>query len=385
MPRYADEITALLRAMVWGEELRIEPAVLLEPGLWAMARRQQMAHMLAVWAMNKGLAIPEPTQKKMQIFMSLQRRQRQNQLLTDLVTLLRGHKIEPVLLKGFGLSQLYSNPDMRDFGDVDLYIGERDYDRMISIVRAAYPDAFQFYAEEGWLHFVMVLDENQDRVAELHRVTMELPRIPRADRAFQQFTLQEMMHPEAIDVNGVQVSVPSKRYNALYVFMHAWAHFASGSGVGLRQIADWMLALHVAAGDKRLETVLRPLLEQMHMLDIWQTFGWVAVNYLGMPREELPLYTDACARRGQRLYYQLMVDGHRGREMRLGLFGRQMYSYPFARPQHCRLCQRIDTFCRIHYNAWQLAKLFPHYAWLDFTGEMRIKLKQKLSSITHRK
>ena len=45
------------------------------------------------------------------------------QILVSAVKLLREHDMEPVLLKGFGLASLYPNPALRQFGDIDLFVG----------------------------------------------------------------------------------------------------------------------------------------------------------------------------------------------------------------------------------------------------------------------
>ena len=351
--------------MVWDQPLPVDPALLRQPELWRQANRHRMAHMLAVWALNHGIALPHDADFKLRIFTTLQRRERQNRLLTELVSLLRSHDIDPVLIKGYSTALLYPNPDMRDFCDVDLYIGERDYDRMIPLIRAAYPSAFWFSEEHAGIHFIMVLDPQSDLIAEMHRVTMEFSSMPRADRAFQDFTREQMQHTQMIRVNGTDVRVPNPTYNALYVFLHAWHHFAS-RGVGLRQIADWMLALHVAADVPQLADTLRPLLRRMHMLTIWQTFGWVLVNRLGLPRNEFPCYDDSpsCARRGEQLFLQVLTDGHGGRPERMRLFGDTMYAYPYKRPQHGRLRQKSFTFLRLLFEAVQMSKLFPRYAFL---------------------
>ena len=77
MPRYTEQITALLRAMIWDETLTIEPSVLLERELWYALRRQQLHHMADVWALNHKLPVYESAKQKLQIFQSLQRQQRQ--------------------------------------------------------------------------------------------------------------------------------------------------------------------------------------------------------------------------------------------------------------------------------------------------------------------
>lgn len=285
MPRYADEITALLRSMIWGEPLSCDPSVLLEPELWYVARRQQMDHMLAVWALNQGLPVIQPQELKLRVFHTLQRTERQKAILQQTVRVLRDQKIEPVLIKGHSIAVLYPNPDMRSSADVDMYIGEQEYDHMIAVMRAAFPEAYWFSEEHAGLHFAVVMDEKLDLAVELHRVAMELHNIPDGDRAFQDFTHREMAHTRTLRVGDTDVSIPSLAFDALYIFMHAWHHFES-SGVGLRQLADWSLALHAAKDVQGLDETLRPVLERMQMLEVWQTFGWVLVHYLGLPREE---------------------------------------------------------------------------------------------------
>ena len=94
MPRYADEITALLRSMIWGEPLSCDPSVLLEPELWYMARRQHMDHMLAVWALNQGLPTIQPQELKLRVFHTLQRTERQKTILQQTVRVLRDLNFE---------------------------------------------------------------------------------------------------------------------------------------------------------------------------------------------------------------------------------------------------------------------------------------------------
>lgn len=48
--------------------------------------------------------------------------QRKRQVWADLQELLRSHGLEPVLLKGFTISQYYPEPDLREFGDLDIWV-----------------------------------------------------------------------------------------------------------------------------------------------------------------------------------------------------------------------------------------------------------------------
>lgn len=62
-----------------------------------------------------------------------------NMTLQLLVLTLRKAGIEPVLLKGQGLSRYYPTPELRQCGDIDIYVGEENYekayDAILPIVR----------------------------------------------------------------------------------------------------------------------------------------------------------------------------------------------------------------------------------------------------------
>ena len=57
------------------------------------------------------------------------------QILTSAVKLLRGHGIEPVVLKGFGLALLYPNPALRQIGDTDLFVGINHFHEACTLLR----------------------------------------------------------------------------------------------------------------------------------------------------------------------------------------------------------------------------------------------------------
>lgn len=313
--RYDLAVVACLRAAVWQTPCDIDTAILNDNAFWQAAYRQSCGHLLSVWAINQGLTVADAARRKIQVFSVYQRTVRQNRLLCDLVTLLRLNGIETVLLKGYGLSLLYPKTEMREYGDIDLYVGEENYDKTVALIRKTYPQTYWFSEEHISHHFLMQLDENCDLVAEFHNMAMDLPGMKKAEQAFTAFTLRELQSVRTISLDGIDIAVPSVRFNAVYVFIHAWHHF-SGNGVGVRQLADWMLCLHELAQTLSAEEKqayahdLERLLRRMSMLQIWQTFGCVIVRHLGLPKEEFLLYNASQERRGERLYRQLLHDGH---------------------------------------------------------------------------
>lgn len=386
--RYDLAVVACLHAAVWQTPCDIDTAILNDNAFWQAAYRQSCGHLLSVWAINQGLPVADVARQKIQVFSVYQRTVRQNRLLCDLVTLLRLNGIETVLLKGYGLSLLYPKTEMREYGDIDLYVGEENYDRTVALVRRTYPQAYWFSEEHISHHFLMQLDENYDLVAEFHNMAMDLPGMKRAEQAFTVFTLRELQSVRTILLDGIDIAVPSVRFNAVYVFIHAWHHF-SGNGVGVRQLADWMLCLHELAQTLSAEEKqayahdLERLLRRMSMLQIWQTFGCVIVRHLGLPKEEFLLYNASQERRGERLYQQLLHDGHSYRLANKEK-GATIHSFPFHRPEKNRIAQVLFTLVRIPYDTFQLAKIFPHLAIRQFFGKIRLgvlKVLKKTASV----
>ncbi len=380
--RYDCAVAACLRAAVWQMPCDIDTGILTDGRFWQAAYRQSCGHLLSVWAINNGLPVADAARLKVQVFSIYQRTVRQNRFLSDLVTLLRRNGIETVLLKGYGLSLLYPDPGMREYGDIDLYVGEENYDRTVALVRRTYPQAYWFSEEHVSHHFLMQLDENCDLVAEFHNMAMDLPGMKKAEQAFTAFTRRELPSVRVISLNDTDIAIPSVRFNAVYVFIHAWHHFA-GSGVGLRQLADWMLCLHELAQTLPAEERqvyahdLECLLRRMSMLEIWQTFGCVLVCRLGLPKEEFPLYNASLERRGERLYRQLLHDGH-GYRLANKEKGATIHSFPFRRPEKNRIAQVLFTLVRIPYDTFQLAKIFPRLAIRQFFGKLRLGFRRVL-------
>ena len=375
--RREDIFFGILRSVVWGTTVEV-PADTDWQGVLNMAARQKCLHAFSIWAKTHKIATPFDKQLQPAIFAVMARAVRLNHLAADVIALLSEHRIPATLIKGYSWSALYPDPDMRDFGDVDIYVGEENYLRAAEIVTAAYPEAYWHSDLRGGIHYILVLDESQDRVVELHRVTMEF-HDQKADALYQEFTRKHIIATDsAIDVYGKSVPVPSAAYNALYVFMHAWHHFES-SGVGFRQLADWALCLKQAHQQstpeewQSLTQEIDTILTALHMKTAWQTFGHILVNQLHLPAEAFPLYTADYQRRASRLMRQLLRDGHCGRPAELSIKEiALMRRFPYERPEKHRVLQVGYTFYRLLFNAWQMGKIFPGLAWHEFICSLRL-------------
>lgn len=370
-----DIFFAILRSIVWGTSADVSSDADWKAVL-NLAARQKCLHAFSVWNKVHGIVTPYDKQLQSSIYLLLGRHARLNQLAVEVLDILSQNQIPAVLIKGVSIAGLYPDPDMRDYGDVDIYVGEECYHRAVEIVTAAYPDAHWHSDIRGGIHYILVLDENQDRVLELHRVTMEFYN-RRANALYQSFTRKYLSYPKSMRFGDAVVAIPSAAYNALYIFMHAWHHFES-TGVGMRQLADWALCLKRAYDELSSEEWMSlcreidDILSSLRMKKAWQTFGHILVDELHLPVEAFPLYTEVFAKRSRRLLQQLMRDGHCGRTSRFSWKEMsRMRCIPWERPNQSRFLQVLYTSYKLLFDAWQMAKLFPDFAWNELLAKLR--------------
>ena len=370
-----DIFFAILRSIVWGTSADV-PSNVDWNALLNLAARQKCLHAFSLWIKTQHITTPYDKHLQSGVYVLLGRHARLNQLAIEVLDILSHNQIPATLIKGVSIAGLYPDPDMRDFGDVDIYVGEDNYHRAAEIVTAAYPEAYWHSDIRGGIHYILVLDENQDRVVELHRVTMEF-HDKKADALYQAFTHKYLTQPASMSLGDAVVSVPTAAYNALYVFMHAWHHFES-TGVGFRQLADWALCLHEAYQQLNSEewqnlcVEIDAILTALHMKTVWQTFGHVLIDELHLPSQEFPLFTERYRNRAKRLLRQLLRDGHCGRTNRFFLEDiTLMRCFPWERPKKNRILQVMYTGTRMLFEACQMAKLFPSLAWYELISTWR--------------
>ena len=212
--------------------------------------------------------------------------------------------IRAVLMKGAGLSVLYPEPQMRTWGDIDLFVGKEQYHPACAVMRDTFPDALKFDEElDHYKHYNLIAEGVS---IEVHRVSIGLQH-PLDERRYARIEDYGMLHAQTIELDGISVRIPEPTFNALFVFMHAWEHKLS-LGANVRQLCDLALLLHHYHGSidgKRLKKWLQAL----HLIDVWQLYMDILVEHLGLPQEEAPFYTEQVASRAQLLLDDILKGG----------------------------------------------------------------------------
>jgi hypothetical protein len=106
----------------------------------------------------------------------------------------------------------------------------------------------------------------------------------------------------------------------------------------------------------------------MHLMQPWQTFGWLMVNCLGLPKAEMPFYDAACHRRAQRLYRRIMEEGNFKRKN----------SFKKHKPRKAGIGRKLHSFVLVFVDFFHTARVFPDAAFRGIKAMFKLGLKKNL-------
>ena len=184
-------------------------------------------------------------QMKQQCVHSMMLQQSMVPIMAKAWTALEDADIHPVLLKGFGIAQYYPLPHLRQWGDIDLYVGQANYHKACSILREVFPEAKHPEEEyEDYKHYNLDFDNT---AIETHRISMAFAH-PR-DRKYY-----EQLEAKCLTKDG-------------------------------------------------------PTFDCEKLMEVWQMVMWIVTHYLHVPEGECPFYTENCKGRAELLFERILMEG----------------------------------------------------------------------------
>ena len=282
----------LVRAGLWEKEARLLPygEVDFEHGM-RLAEEQSIVGLVAA-GLEHVCDTKVPKEIALQfVGQALQQELRNglmNRYLASLMHLLCRHNANSVLVKGQGVAQCYERPLWRACGDIDLYLDKAEFVQakqlLCPMAQKVDPD------NEAADHINLVMKE-KGWVVELHANQ-------HTDLSFKIDKELDMVHNSIFvdrkvrvwDNSGSIVFLPSPENDIIIVFTHFVKHFFKG-GLGIRQIADWSRLIWTYRDTINLAT-LEKHIRKMGLITEWRAFASFSVDYLGMPKDVMPLYSD---------------------------------------------------------------------------------------------
>ncbi len=212
----------------------------------------------------------------------------------------------PILLKGEGLAQLYPSRCVRACGDVDVYVGTKDFDKAVACLNSMCEEKDLSHAELSRHDYSI---KYKGILFEIH-FKPGYASVEKAEQRFQELACYWLV-PEkcqTITILGKQILIPDAQYNILYVFEHLARHFRN-SELGIRQFLDWALLLEKTDFQ---ESILKKNLEELFVLDAWKKLGGVLQEGLGL--EKIPFIEAIDSKLSKDLIQVVLSRGNFGRQ-----------------------------------------------------------------------
>lgn len=217
------------------------------------------------------------------------------------------HGLDPIVFKGLTLSDLYPNPLHRPVGDIDLFVPLDMQHRYLQCLGQPETDRQHDFDAK---HLTL---QHLGLNWELHfRSTYFYSQI--TDRRYHLLEREETV-PDCLfhfDIDNHRVQVFPPRLHMVYLTAH-FQHHLLVERVSLRQVVDWMLALHHDRTALAISEVLFVrTLQRLSLYRLYRALGYIATHYMGFNASGyagLSNLTAADAQRGE-LLLRVLLDGH---------------------------------------------------------------------------
>lgn len=190
----------------------------------------------------------------------------------SILAVLFANGIPAVIHKGASIARLYPRPNIRPMGDIDILVKSSDYERAALALEAA---GYRRSDEEHFYHIVLF---GQGVTVEIHNAVARTPNGKVGEQLLQMMSTA-VDDAILVDVNDLYFSALSPRYQAVALLMHMQKHMVS-SGIGLKQLCDWMM--FAASIEKDKWNVTLEDLSSIGLLTYAMIMTKACVMYLGL-------------------------------------------------------------------------------------------------------
>lgn len=201
-----------------------------------------------------------------------QRSLRQFNTASDFAQLMADNGIKTYVLKGAAVGEYYPNPDHRECGDLDCFLGS-SYEDGNQIAEKGGASVNRDYYKHSHIQFNGLEIEN-------HQFCTGI-RGSKIAKEFESYLQQIISAHGARYIKDSKLIKPAPDFNALFLTTHAITHFLS-EGIKLRHICDWALLLKEEQNNIDWGSFYE-WSDRMHYTLFANTLTSIAVNHLGLP------------------------------------------------------------------------------------------------------
>ena len=271
-----------------------------------------------------------------------------------------------VVLKGAAAAMYYPMPERRQMGDIDFLVAPSDYDK-----------AKTQLVENGYL-----MEEDNGRHTGFKSksgVHLELhQKFSTSDNAEQNAALDGMLYEamnqrEMRDVCGYTVPVLPKLENGLVLLAHINQHMSSG--LGLRQIIDWMLYIRECLDDAFWKESFCKAAEAIGMRQLAEITTLLCKRHLGL--EGVTWCDEADGELADQMLEYILSKGNFGRKNEYASRATVSVLHRFSNP--VLFFRYLTAGGMLHWKAARKHKWLKPFAWIYQIGHIiKMGLKRKV-------
>lgn len=233
------------------------------------------------------------------------------QVQQDCIRALDSAQIPCCVLKGAAAGIYYPQPLNRNMGDIDLLVLPKDIDRAAELLLES---GCKLLDDRNPRH--TILTKNKIHI-EVHRQFATRNRLDRAEM-LDDLLFSALPRVQHRQIEGLAFSMLPPAENGLVLMEHINSHMESG--LGLRQIIDWMYYVHQELDDDAWHNALGPVLSAAGLKKLAVTVTRMCQLYLGLS-EDITWCRDADENLCHKLMAHTLSQGNFGRKQDRKLHG----------------------------------------------------------------
>lgn len=199
------------------------------------------------------------------------------------VNLLEQHGIKAIVLKGVATASMYSVPELRKSGDVDLLIPDNVSNKLLTDImkKADFRVAQEQHANH---HLIFVTPEGIH--IELHVMLSEPLAYKKINFAANKYLKDCWTHIQVKEIMGVCLPILDNPYHAYELLLHMMQHFLY-AGFGLKLLCDWVV-LWRQKWSKSEQTLFVEMIEESGLKRFAEIITAICIKYLGFEASRYP-------------------------------------------------------------------------------------------------
>lgn len=197
-----------------------------------------------------------------------------------LIQLMRKNNINMAILKGATAAIYYPRPDLRTMGDIDFLVNPKEFQKAYHILLE---NGYQLCDPEGDKDYHIAFKKN-NVTFELHN-TLPIIRSIKNAPFLQELIEDGLCHAEQKSIEQWSFPMLPRLQNGIILLLHIVQHIKSG--LGLRQIVDWMMFVNKELNDEIWKSEFQPILKKIKLEAFAITLTKMCQLYLGLKTKDI--------------------------------------------------------------------------------------------------